>query len=1040
MADVNGTFLTHSVVERADWAMKDVGIDIIQPTNKFKQAPWNVLDLGNVSAKLKLEVLGRKSVMLTLVLYWSTAVFAFSCVIYVFSINKEIKPKDNEPYNAYVLSVVILEGLCWTVAVCLTCFVFITFPLRTIQAAHSERRALYAEQLMIICLCVTIMIPPVFNCFGLGVFLYTAISNPDDLSSHMYRPYNFRLHSGIKNVDAVFGGLFVSMLLFFQGNMFYLQGKTFSSSEKRPRKLSEDEVLSTSEIELAEVVHDKPKGLRSRISSGVRRRTHSTVNAPERYDDGTCRLSNVSSRHTPESVHRIPEEESSDEDIGIDAEMDNYGSEPKIKSRRLLRMRGRCRFCFRIFSVVSRGMPLRYFLFLVLYFVFILVFSTVLNFSPSIIPLVGIITVIRVCWLVVPDKSLGTQSYRFCDPNLPNPLGFKRAMACTVLFLFEVFIFYMNHRLIQHTRLKLQRLPYSKYRVKHLGFLFFRTVTMIMWTFALLIAILVCSILDLEFWMTFSEPETALQNVGMSGTSNIGFTFMNLLISMWLFIMGFVFLPSDSVGCSGWFCRASPSKVDEEQRKEKFKNITMEHPVYLPRETDIRKVQQLEQDLLHNIQEGGSEEGSGYLAAKSKQVLRTISSAVGRELADYQSEICQQLQSNVLIMETEVLLLNFAHISYLVKGKIDSNEGEALIEDKRYAFVSAVFRAENDTCVFVAAAADRVIVSFRGTVSGVNVKTDMDYALVEHTLAKDIDPGSHYLHGDNPIEQKAAGKAPMVHAGFLKAYESVREELHEIVDPLIFNGNRQIRALFCTGHSLGGALAILSAFDFAYDLNNRFDQRPQVGCTTYGCPRIGCFSFKTRFEQLVPTCRRFVVAGDFIPKLPPRYFYQNISRTGYYHVGLELLLDRQCGGNMIVSPSFVERQVLHGSYSKKSHFRSRYSLAIMAFCVQCHGDDWEPDWWVSVIDNVLLNARPRLRKLQGGMLEKLNSQLNREGVKFMHRKKTVRTMGIQVEHGLEEHAAVLRFIDSLSLSADFKGRPELVDELRRHLASLGEKG
>ena len=48
-----------------------------------------------------------------------------------------------------------------------------------------------------------------------------------------------------------------------------------------------------------------------------------------------------------------------------------------------------------------------------------------------------------------------------------------------------------------------------------------------------------------------------------------------------------------------------------------------------------------------------------------------------------------------------------------------------------------------------------------------------------------------------------------VHAGFLQAYESVRVDILPIVNALL-DGEKQTWTIYCTGHSLGGALEGLS--------------------------------------------------------------------------------------------------------------------------------------------------------------------------------------------------------------------------------------
>lgn len=60
--------------------------------------------------------------------------------------------------------------------------------------------------------------------------------------------------------------------------------------------------------------------------------------------------------------------------------------------------------------------------------------------------------------------------------------------------------------------------------------------------------------------------------------------------------------------------------------------------------------------------------------------------------------------------------------------------------------------------------------------------------------------------------KKSSGEL-LVHKGFLDAYDSVRASVLSVVDGIV--GDDTDWRVFCTGHSLGGALATLSAFEMA---------------------------------------------------------------------------------------------------------------------------------------------------------------------------------------------------------------------------------
>jgi predicted lipase len=98
-----------------------------------------------------------------------------------------------------------------------------------------------------------------------------------------------------------------------------------------------------------------------------------------------------------------------------------------------------------------------------------------------------------------------------------------------------------------------------------------------------------------------------------------------------------------------------------------------------------------------------------------------------------------------------------------------------------------------------------------------------------------------------------------VHAGFIAAYKSVREALHKLVEQY------EPEAVYTSGHSLGGALAGLSALD----LRKNFPDLDVI-CYTYGAPMIGNESFVESYHRYVFKTFAFVYRYDIVPHLPFR--------------------------------------------------------------------------------------------------------------------------------------------------------------------------
>lgn len=96
--------------------------------------------------------------------------------------------------------------------------------------------------------------------------------------------------------------------------------------------------------------------------------------------------------------------------------------------------------------------------------------------------------------------------------------------------------------------------------------------------------------------------------------------------------------------------------------------------------------------------------------------------------------------------------------------------------------------------------------------------------------------------------------------GFWNAYASTRAELKEVIR-LILDENPGV-SVYITGHSMGGALAVLAAYDLAVNFNMK------VNMYNFGGPRVGNPSFSRYYDKCVPTSYRVVMDGDIVPGVP----------------------------------------------------------------------------------------------------------------------------------------------------------------------------
>ncbi|KAK7340458.1 hypothetical protein VNO77_21161 [Canavalia gladiata] len=139
------------------------------------------------------------------------------------------------------------------------------------------------------------------------------------------------------------------------------------------------------------------------------------------------------------------------------------------------------------------------------------------------------------------------------------------------------------------------------------------------------------------------------------------------------------------------------------------------------------------------------------------------------------------------------------------------------------------------------------------------------------------------------FEKNIEGSEAMVESGFLSLYTSslsansslmslqdmIREEISRIFET--YSG--EPLSLTVTGHSLGAALATLTAFD----LKTVFPKLP-VTVISFGGPRVGDRSFRRKLESQGTKVLRIVNSDDVITKVPGFVFDDNVASGEGVHV------------------------------------------------------------------------------------------------------------------------------------------------------------
>ncbi|KJJ84011.1 Lipase family protein [Candidatus Omnitrophus magneticus] len=132
---------------------------------------------------------------------------------------------------------------------------------------------------------------------------------------------------------------------------------------------------------------------------------------------------------------------------------------------------------------------------------------------------------------------------------------------------------------------------------------------------------------------------------------------------------------------------------------------------------------------------------------------------------------------------------------------------------------------------------------------------------------------------DFNIEFEILDKDQAVHKGFFTAFNDVKKDIIDILEKLTHDNY----SIFITGHSLGGALAVIATHEL--------DRYNLSACYTFGSPRVGNEQFGDAIKKT--PIYRIVNKYDIVPCLPFRgiwwlkYLERMITKISNKDVNLE---------------------------------------------------------------------------------------------------------------------------------------------------------
>ncbi|KAJ8751163.1 hypothetical protein K2173_016344 [Erythroxylum novogranatense] len=196
-----------------------------------------------------------------------------------------------------------------------------------------------------------------------------------------------------------------------------------------------------------------------------------------------------------------------------------------------------------------------------------------------------------------------------------------------------------------------------------------------------------------------------------------------------------------------------------------------------------------------------------------------------------------------------------------------------------------------------------IVIAWRGTVTYLEWIYDLKDILCSANFTND--PSIKIESGFYDLYTKKEGSCTYC---TFSAREQVLAEVKRLLD--YYRGEEL--SITVTGHSLGAALAILSAYDIAeMGLNymedgDNEDSRAKIPITVYSFagPRVGNLKFKERCDELGVKVLRVINVHDKVPTVPgiianekfqfQKYIEETISFPwSYAHVGVELALDQK---------------------------------------------------------------------------------------------------------------------------------------------------
>ncbi len=140
---------------------------------------------------------------------------------------------------------------------------------------------------------------------------------------------------------------------------------------------------------------------------------------------------------------------------------------------------------------------------------------------------------------------------------------------------------------------------------------------------------------------------------------------------------------------------------------------------------------------------------------------------------------------------------------------------------------------------------------------------------------------------------KLGDPSPGRHVGFSIAWAALKDQVEDWIAGLL--ENNKIDGILYTGHSLGGAMAQVAAFDHArieagLERDRGIRKSQIAGVVTFGAPMVGDHGFAELYNKLLgDRTVRLESSGDLVPRIMQRWYYRMLyPLRQYVQAGLRL--------------------------------------------------------------------------------------------------------------------------------------------------------